>query len=623
MQRAPGSPLRGLALATGALLCLGYFVWQWREPHGAFEFAYGPLTLSLPYSPMRGFTYEQLWGHVRRVVLLGPGLALGVWGAAGWLRPAAPRDLRRVTWICCGLCLAAIALVMLVVLRGRALIDDELVYAMQAGFLLDGRLTGFDVGSVPREAFTVQTLSGYTGKYLLGEALVQTLGVAVGLPALLHLPVVGATLWAFHRALALSSGPRFALLGTAALACSPMLIFTSATGLSHASALMWVVLLGLAVELARAGRTLPAALLAGVSFGLGLWTRPQSLVPTGAVLGLALCFSLWRRRAFAAIGLAGLLACTGAAALLLYNRALTGSPLQLPWFLVCDPEHFGFGRVWRYLTYVHTPLAGLENVLVVAARLNAWWLGLPLSLGVIAVWLATGRRTAGASLWLWVGAAVVAFELFYYSPGASDTGAIYHYELLLPGAVIAAAVAERVLSLSYGPLALLIGLVLGTGSWLVEQGFRVERLVTYVHQDSETALAQLEAPALLLHETRPSESVPHGWVSGFPRRFRRPSDGIVTWPRSGPETWSRLTEAYPGRSCFYFHYLPGTAVPRLLSCAEAAQLLERPRFATDDVAAFVVRPTAYFESSFLPAAEAAALRARDQGLPGCVSQEAP
>jgi hypothetical protein len=597
--------LRWLSLGVGLLLCLIYVVWQASEPHGPGEFAYA-FTLNLPYSAMRGFTYEQLWGHVRRVCLLAPGLSLTAWGLAGLLELRPPRDLQRAMWCCSAWCLLVTGVIMLGVFRGRAFVNDELIYAMQAGFYRAGRLTGVDLGISPGDLFTVVTGLGYTGKYLPGEGLMQVPGVMLGVPALMHLPVVAITLWAFYQAVRRSSGVAFAQLATAALALSPMLAFTSATGLSHASTLMWVVLMGLAVELAKEGRVLSGAVLSGASFGLGLLTRPQSLLPAGAVLGLALVWVLLKRRALAALATLALVSGAGAALLLAYNQALSGSPWHLPWFLQCDAEHYGFGFVWATQTYEHTLRGAFENLLVVATRLNAWWLGLPLSLGVAAVWLAWGRPKAGAGLWLWTGAAVLLFEFFYYSPGISDIGAIYHYELLLPGSVIAAAVATRLLQLKQGPLILAVALLGGTGSWVVEQGLRCHRLISTIHRDTDAVLAKVQKPALIIHETFVNEVVSSGWIAPgtFPRQAREPTDDVVTWPRVNPTVLDRARRAYPGRHCYYYRYLPGTAKPELTRCEDSIALLKR-NAAEQDIRTppFLTHPTAYYETDYLPVLE--------------------
>src|SRR5207244_6272761 len=116
-------------------------------------------------------------------------------------------------------------------------------------FFSTGHIAGPDLGVSPHDYFTVPSRLGYTIKYLPGEPLLQIPGVLLGVPALLHLPIVLVTLWAWHEALRRSSGIGIARFGSICLACSPMLMFTSATGLSHAGCLMWVVLLGLGLGL--------------------------------------------------------------------------------------------------------------------------------------------------------------------------------------------------------------------------------------------------------------------------------------------------------------------------------------------------------------------------------------
>jgi hypothetical protein len=605
---------RPAAIVLGLALMLGYAAWQWQEPHGAHEFAYAPFSVEpMLYSAMRGFTYEQLWGHLRRVALLGPGLALFAWALSGWLRLSPPRDLTRVCWLVSCVSLLVTAVLMLGVLRGRAISDDELTYAMQGEFMSEGRVNGLDLGLTPAEPFSVPTLGGYTGKYLPGEGFMQIPGILLGVPALSHLALLAVTLWAFHRCLVYSSGPRLAALGTIALACSPMLMFTSATGLSHASALMWVVLMGLGLERARAGMPVSGSLLAGSSFAAGLLTRPQSLAPIGAVLGVLLLVELFRKRQWLALVVLVVTTSVGCGALLGYDWLLSGDPWRLPWFLECGAEHFGFGRVWVTQSYEHTPWKALQNLGSVALRLNSWWLGLPASLGVLVAWVALGRRTAGAGCWFWAGAAVLVFQFFYYSPGASDVGSIYHYELLLPGAVVAAVVADAMLERlgTAAPTILLCALVLGSGSWLVEQGLRLHRLVSFIHRDSDQVLARVSAPALLIHEVAPDESLVRGWLfNKFPWRFRSQRDEVVTFPRITPDIVERANRIYPGRSCWYFRYLPGTDRPELLRCEAARELLARSVVSTEGGRSFWYPPTAYKLTSYDPFAFGRASRRR-------------
>jgi hypothetical protein len=604
-----------VALGLGLLFTLGYFAWVLTRRYDAGEFGYAPFGPEpLPYSPMRGFTYEQLWSHVARAGLLAPGLLLVSLGLTA-LRPLLFRtSSRRVLAWAVTVSLGVTAYVMLVVLRGRPTSDDELVYRMQASFYLEGRLTGLDVGLLPPDVFSVQTLLGYTGKYLPGEGIVQMLGVLAGIPQLTHLPLLALTLYAWHRQLTLGHSRRFADFATVALAISPMVMLTAATGLSETTSLCAVVLAGLGLEWARGTRPIAGAVLTGAAVGFGMLTRPQTLFPVGLVLVPWLAVVLWRRRGFAALGVLALVLSAGAFALGTYNYALSGSPLKVPWFLTCAIEHYGFGRVWAYDTFEHTPLTALENIAVVLVRLNSWWLGLPCSLVVLVLarWL---RLPLGRfRVWWGVTLAIVLFEAGYYSPGASDTGTLYHHELVLPGSLVAASAAEALLARfpRFFPTALALHLGLGTLGFTAEQAARLGRMMTHLHADSDAALAKLETPALLFHETRGSEvRIVAGVFDSFPRRLRAARDPVVTFPNLPVDRRARIQRAYPGRRCYYYRRNPETEAAEVHRCEDAAALMNQ-RFRNDEPRPIWIPPTAYELTSFDPFEANRARRVRDQ-----------
>ncbi|HEV8550459.1 MAG TPA: hypothetical protein VGQ57_15550, partial [Polyangiaceae bacterium] len=569
------------------VLCFGaYFAWFASVPRGPFEFGYAPFTPEpLPYSPMRGFTYEQLWGHVARLLLLGPALVCLTFGLAR-LRPFTPRfEPKRLAFAAAAFGVVVAAIVMLGVLRGRAIVDDELVYRMQATFLREGRLGSPEPGVIPPDVFSVRTHAGYTGKYLPGEPLVQVLGVALGMPPLLHLPLLALLFWAWFRAVELRAGPRIAAFATIVLALSPMVSLTAATGLSETTSLAMAVFLGLGLEWARGPRPFAGAVLAALALGFGLATRVQSLLPIGAVLGPALAWALLRRRAWGALAAFAATALLGIVAIGTYNAALSGSPFTLPWYLQCSIEHYGFGRVWKYDLFEHTPWTALENLGVVLVRLNAWWLGLPCSLGVFALAALVRPRLARDRDWYAAGLAIVAFEFLYYSPGGSDTGSLYHHELVLPGSLFAASVIDATLArfpeLATTGFAVHFGL--GTLAFFGEQGARLARLIETIHADSDRALARVEQPALVFHETRDSEQRSAGWVfDSFPERRRGQRDAVVTFPNLPPAFRNRVMAQYPGRHCYYYRRDPATEVAELRPCAGNEALMNRPPWDADE-----------------------------------------
>ena len=578
-QQRPGSGrLLSVLAAAGALGCVAVYGWiEGLLPRGPQEFAHFPfVTDPLPFAPMRGFTFEQLVRHLGRTFILGPALLLLAFAVARtWrLRPPGPALRRPLLIAAVGASLAGTALVMAAVLEGRAIVDDELTYRHQAEILASGRLAEDTIPPWGWEAFTIWTRIGGTGKYLFGEPLVQIPGTLLELPALLHLLLAPLALWAWHRSVRFDVGAEAAFWATALVALSPMFILTNALALSHTTTLTCLTLAGLGYQWTRHRRPISGALLAGTALGFGLTVRPQVIVPIGLVLGMATLIQLvraGRRLAAAALVASGSLWLLLIAA---YNQVLSGSPLTLPWYLYSAAERFGFGEVGG-VDFVHTPWTAVENLLVVVVRFNGWWLGWPLSLGLIAVWLAVGRPRDGARLWLLGGAALIVMNAPYYSTGISDTGPIYYFELLLPAALLGAHAIRR--GLERWPRAaaalLVVHFAVGTTSFLWQQVGRLDRLVTTIHGPVEAMLEQIEPPALLIHENHWRESMRFGWLWSFPKRFRSDDDPIVTLPRGHARFVSATLKRFAGRDCWYYRRDPANGRQQLRRCQDAMELL--------------------------------------------------
>ncbi len=592
-----------LLVALGLVLTVLCFAFISLQRRGPSEFGYAPFTPdALPWSAMRGFTWEQLHSHAYRLLLLGPGLALIGFGLAPIVRFALPGDRfwLRLAFACGAVCVGWMAFVMFAILRGRVLYDDELAYRMTADILARGKLSAPNIGYVPQDMFSVATVDGYTGKYLPGEPLLQIIGLKLfGVPAFAHLPLTALMLLLWYRTLRFDFALRTAAIATALLALSPTVILTGATGLTQLTSLFFVVCGGFGYALCRHGRALAGAALVGVSFGCCFLVRAQVALPANGVLVCAAAIALSRARRVLPLLLLGATLGAGLAAIGWYNHALSGSYTKLPWYLQCVAERFGFGRVWVCDGFEHNALTALENLAVVAARFNGWWLGLPLSLLPLLLWRVLGVRLGAGYVWLAVGLAVVLFEALYYSTGVSDTGALYHFELVLPAALLSARVLEATWERfpRYVPALLAVHLVLGTGSFLGEHTARLARLSKTIHATSDTMLAKIsERPAILFHEFWGTELLKLGWVmDSFPKRFRDPSAPIVTFPRPPFKFLPNVLRAYPGRACYFFHRKPWTATPELLKCEDAIEFFSRGLLPTDSppMPALWEPPTAY------------------------------
>ena len=574
-----------LAIAAGLLLLLISLMGLSLVPQGPFEFAYFPFTPDpLPFAPMRGFTAEQLAEHLLRVLLATPALLLLGWGLTRLRGVALPRLDRaahqNLALVVSLASLAYMGWLLLFIYQGRAITDDELTYSMQAMVLAEGRLARPEPHLHFTELFTILTRAGFTGKYLLGEPLLQLPGVLLGLPGLMHLPLTALTLWLCYRTMRLCADTIVACWTVILLAASPMLLYTTPTGQSQASALFCITLAGYGYALVKYRCAFWGVTLLGMGVGFGMTVRPQTAAPVGTVLVLAALWELARRRRVAPGLLLLALLALWAASILLYNQALTGSPLTLPWYLVEPIERFGFGQVWKTSTYEHSAWAALQNLGVVAVRFNAWWLGWPSSLLLLWLWLRNGRPTAGAWVWIWAALAVILFESFYYSSGISDTGVAYHFELILPAAVLGANTIRQ--GLASAPRAwtmlLVVQFCVGGVAFIWYHNGRVGRLVQTIHHDSDAALARITSrPAMLLYDVHPSESMKVGWVfNAFPRRWRSSYDDVVTYPRPPGHRLQAYLDHHQDRSCWYYRRHPRSGEAQLFRCEQAWQLLRRP-----------------------------------------------
>ena len=577
----PENARRTLAL-LGGLGLLGLFAWLAASlPRGASEFAYSPdLFVPLPFASMRGFTVEQLVSHALRLGLLLPAILLLAIGLSGRVRATPPSGAALARLARTGSAAALlVATAALALLGGRALTADELTYEMQAELLLQGRLFEDRFPRWGHEAFTVWTERGATGKYLFGEPLVQAPGAAVGLPPLLHLPLAALALLAWFAAVRRRAGPEVASWATLLLAWSPMFLLTTPTGLAHATALAAVAAAGLGYEWLRAERPIGGAALLGGSLAALLTVRPQVAVAIGLVLGPLGAWKLLRRRRLAALATLTMTAALGAIAVALYDRAVTGSPWVLPWSLFHPAESYGFGTPIEGHPHRHGIREACENLLVSVVRFNGWWLGWPLSLALLVMPGARGRGHGGLGPWPAVALALVAVNFAYYSPGVSDTGPVYYYELLLPASLAGAYALRAALERRGERAALLLALfaLLGTGSFLLEHGARLSRLAGAIHAPAEAVLAAIEPPALLLYETSPQEALHPGWLFSFPVRERHPEAPVLTFPRGNPRQAAALRRAVPERACWYYRLEPPAMTPRLLRCEQAEALLSRPR----------------------------------------------
>ncbi|UIP01449.1 glycosyltransferase family 39 protein (plasmid) [Halobaculum sp. CBA1158] len=366
----------------------------------------------------------------------------------------------------------------------RSLNHDEGVYLQQADMLLSGRLyLRPPVEGAFRPWFFVESDSGLYSKYapvpaavfalgrLLGGYTVALAGIAAGL--VLGTVALGRELF----------DARVGLLAGVLLLATPLFVVHSGVFLPYA--LTTTLNVAFAVWYLRGERLERPreAVLAGVAVGLAFFTRPYTavlfalpfvahavatLVSSGAWRGgvpgretTAAGRTLFRRRAITAtLGTAGVLVTLG------YNAVVTGDPLVFPYLAFAPEDGVGFGeRAILGHGVDYTPELALEaNALVLEDLFTEWVvagsLGAATALVGVVVGLVAPDRSAGdrrgfrvnrglaAATFLTVAAGNVGFWGNYNVLGALEVetdglihylGPYYHYDLIVPTAVFAAA----------------------------------------------------------------------------------------------------------------------------------------------------------------------------------------
>lgn len=561
--------LLGVALGLLGLAALASI------PRGLHEFFYDvPNSISsLPFGPLNGLLPALASSLLARALFLGPGLLLLSWA---WRpdvsRMAAALRAAQTPRVLLGLHLLVVLGVMVFVVQGVPLQDDEATYLMQADLLRHGRIVDETTPPAAQflEPFTIFTPRGITGKYLFGEPLLLALGQLVGFPLLAHLGLAALGAWVWHLYHTRhGGGDAYGRLALLLWVLSPAILFTTATPVSQVPSLVLSVV---AVWAATRGGLRWGA-LAGCCVGFVTVCRPQCAVPLGIVVG---GMGLRRGgRAVAGMALGGL---PWLVALLVYNSYVTGSPLKLPWEMF-SVERFGFGRPFHRpgvpeldslaAEYVHTPLKGVYIALVVLVRLNGWALGWPVSLVGVAAWLAAGRpQREAVTPWAALALTTFAFQFLYYSAGTHETGAGYHY-LALP--FLLSATAATLAQTGWRHVALarrfaLLCTLLGTSTFALEHAYRLRRLSDAI--DMGFNRVTVRAPALVFHETSLSGSLQFGWVLGISQRPRGAWHPVLHFPRGDEHSVRALQAAWPHRACVYTYRRPPDMAVRQVPCGE-------------------------------------------------------
>jgi hypothetical protein len=312
---------------------------------------------------------------------------------------------------------------------------DQVTYAAQADALRSGDLTIPNTGELPL-VFTAPGADGLVTKYLPGTAALGAASLAVGggtwlaAAAMLVLLVVATSGLAAEAGL----GPRSRALAGLLVGLSPCVLALDARLLSYvpgvaiATAAAWAVVAG-----ARTGRT---ALLAvgGLTLGVALLVRQLEVMSWAIVLVVWLAATAGSRgAALRRVGVLLVATLPGLVLVALYDRAVTGSAMRLPYVLVSPDDGPGFGlrRALGTAAYFDFDLVGALRAAAVSPALVVMWtaLGPLLALGTVLALRRPARPRVVALLVALAAAIPLAFVLQWSHKNALRGG---HYDTVGP-----------------------------------------------------------------------------------------------------------------------------------------------------------------------------------------------
>ncbi len=468
------------------------------------------------------------------------------------------------------------------VFKQTAVTDDERTYDLQARILLEGKLFT-SPPPVPEsfDTFFVITDGKYTGKYTIGHPLLLAAGMLLGssylLPILLSASLI---LLVYGISKRLYGNREVSLLTAFLLLISPFFVFTSSTRLSHSTTafflgIFMLLFLETFSEDRKHGVSLLFSFLAGFCVGYAFNVRPLTAVgfsiPFVILLMAKLVKEKWNVLPQAFLMFMGFFL------VLLFtlwcNKQVTGSWTEFPFHHYNPTERMGFGHVLKNSKYMHTPARALVNLAVSGLKMNIFLFGVPISLLFIAPFLFLHNMQKGDKLCLGIIAAFCFSYLFYYSPGVSDTGPIYYYELVIPLVILSA----RGVFLIHGFLARrfpeikhFVGNFIFLSFLLTALTFYPERILHILNLTEKISEPYEAVEKNDIHNAVVFiRSVPlSGWVFGFKLNSPGFDDDVLYCRLLSGEKNLEVTRNFPERDYYIMWYDSEKGVTRLIEVTE-------------------------------------------------------
>ncbi|MCX7766253.1 MAG: glycosyltransferase family 39 protein, partial [Candidatus Sumerlaeia bacterium] len=454
------------------------------------------------------------------------------------------------------------------VYRQTHITDDELTYDLQAKILLRGKLYA-PPPPVTRsfDNWFVITKGKYTGKYTIGHPLILAIGMLLESPYVLTVVFSGVLLLLVYKiSWQLYRDKPLAILSSFLLLISPFYLFTSATRLSHSTSALFLCLFMYLFLVAINAQTLTKinllfSLLAGLCLGYAFNVRPLTAIGFAIPFAIILAVKLIRQR-FQILPLVllmtlGFLILSGFT--LWCNKKITGNWLEFPFHYYNPTERFGFGAMLRDNHYVHTPIKAVINLAISAARMNIFLLGMPLSLIFVFVLIFSRRLHSGDKLCLGIIGAFCFAYLFYYSPGVSDCGPVYYYELIIPLIILSARgmfIASKFISERIPELRdlvknfVLVSVLLALGTFYPERILHILNLTDRIREPYEVVKNNDIHNAVIFIRSLPLA----GWVFGYRNNSPEFNDDVLFCRLLEGEKNLEVVQHFPNRDYYILYY---------------------------------------------------------------------
>ncbi|MBC7789969.1 MAG: glycosyltransferase family 39 protein [Anaerolineae bacterium] len=326
-------------------------------------------------------------------------------------------------------------------------VPDEVSYIYQARYFAEGLLA---MAPPPvQAAFDLDLMSYEPSRWYSpvppGWPAVLALGYLAGIPWLVNPILNGLNVLLVYVIIRDMYGRRTARWAGILLATSPWFVFMGMNFMTHTLSLICTLLAALSVARLRRGGSIKWAVLGGIGIGIVSIIRPLEGLAVAMLLGLwALpARSKWFR--FAPVAVMAVVSMIVGAAVLPYNKMITGSSTNFPIMAYNDVVHgegsndMGFGPRqgigWPGLDPLpgHGPVDVVINAALNGFQLNVELLGWSFGSLLVIGLLLFSRRMRREDWWMVAATAVVAgLHSFYWFSGGPDFGARYWYLIIVP-----------------------------------------------------------------------------------------------------------------------------------------------------------------------------------------------